>query len=142
MSTVCGVRISKGIGTVGIALLLAACGAGETARDTTGAVHLESLRIKLDALMADSCNSEPESMEPWQCEKYVTQLANMATTLTDAAESGIERLAGPGQRMTAGVSEYRAGRCAGPSPVSEEKCVTALTQIADAVSAAERAIGD
>lgn len=149
MSTVCGVRISEGMTsqgrTIGIVLsavtiaLLAACGIGDDGgRDVRDTIHVETLRVKLRALMSDACHSAPESREPWQCEKYVTQLANAATTIEAAAETGYPRLAEPGRRMTAAVATYRDAGCARQDAADKGQCVTALNDLAEAVTSAEQ----
>ncbi|MPY79576.1 MAG: hypothetical protein GEV04_14075 [Actinophytocola sp.] len=140
-------RISELGRVIGIVLsaativLLAACGVGDVGREVRDTVDLRTLRIKLDALSSDTCHSDPGSREPWQCEKYVTQLGNAATTLQAAGETGFPKLAGPARRMTAAVDAYRNAGCVRQDVAKKGECVAALNDLADAVTSAKQVVG-
>lgn len=146
MSTVCGVRIELGrvIGIVGAVLsaaALAACDAGDVGREVRDTVDVRTIEIKLRALTSDACHSDPASRQPWQCEKYVTQLANAANTVEAAADTGFPRLEGPGRRMTSAVAAYRDAGCMRQNTADKGECVAALEKLADAVTDARQALG-
>ncbi|GAA5128252.1 hypothetical protein [Haloechinothrix salitolerans] len=144
-------RISEGLTslgrTIGILLsaatiaMLAACDAGEFERDVRDSIDVETIETKLRALTSDPCHSDPASRAPSQCEKYVTQLANAANTIEAAANTGFPRLAEPGQRMTAAIADYRDANCMRQDTAGKGECVTALEDLADAVTAAKQALG-
>lgn len=150
MSTVCGVRISLqsvlgrvlGIVLSAAALALSAgCDAGDAGRDVRDTIDVRTIEIKLKALTSDACHSDPASREPWQCEKYVTQLANAANTIEAAADTGFPQLEEPGRRMTAAIADYRDAGCVQQSTAEKGECVAALEELADAVTAAKEALG-
>lgn len=110
-------------------------------RDQTPTVDLPALRIKLQALTTDACHSDPRSLPPKGCQKYVTQLGNTARTVAAAAQAGNEGLAGPAEAMSRGVKAYRAGKCELVRPVSDHVCYEALDAIAAAVEQTQRQLG-
>lgn len=126
---------------IGVALLLGACGQ-EQGRTPTDQLDVETLEVKLHALMADSCHSDPESQPPHACEKYVTQLGNTANTVAAAARTGYPRLAEPARVMTEQISEYRKSGCPSSNPTSQQVCWDALTKLADALDDVEAELGE
>lgn len=119
-----------------VLISLAACGQGEErspVRPPADPVPLETLRVKLRALMSDPCYREPSAQRPEGCEKFVTQLDNTASSARQTARAGYPRLAAPVHRMDKSITAYRAGRCGDPEPRSEESCVRALTELAAAM---------
>ena len=114
-----------------MALSLLTAGCGDREQEP---VDLPSLRTKLQALTADPCHSDPPSQPPYGCEKYVTQLANAARTVTAAGRDTDTDLRKPGTRMAEGVRDFNKRGCDNKRPPSEEACYTALATIADAVT--------
>lgn len=103
---------------------------------------MRTLDLKLNALMSDTCHSDPESQPPHACEKYVTQLANTANTVAAAARTGFPRLAAPAREMTEQIDQYRNGGCRSSSPASEQACWDSLTKLADALGDVEAELGE
>lgn len=110
-------------------------------RDDRPTVDLDALRIKLGALVTDSCHSEPRAQRPKGCQKYVTQLGNTARTVAAAARAGASELEAPAKAMTAGIEAYRAGKCETANPRSDQACYEALDAIAVAVEDVREKLG-
>lgn len=111
-----------------VLLLLSGCSGGEDEP-----VHLPSLHTKLLALTADPCHTKPREQPPYGCEKYVTQLANAARTVSAAGRAAKSELSDPGRRMLRGVNAFNKGGCDNRRPKSDASCYQALEAIAEAV---------
>ncbi|MGH3431989.1 MAG: hypothetical protein ACRDQB_04045 [Thermocrispum sp.] len=121
------------LATAVAALVLAGCGQAAEVEP----VDLPSLRTKLHALTSDPCHSEPRERPPYACEKYVTQLANTARTVSAAGRVNQTALRDPGRRMTSAVRAFNRGGCDNERPKSDAACYTALETIAQAVADVE-----
>lgn len=127
-----------------VLITLASCGQAEEpspGKPPADPVPLESLRIKLRALMSDPCYREPSAQRPHGCEKFVTQLANTASSARQTARAGHPDLTAPVERMDRSVTAYRSGGCGDPEPRNEAACVGALTELASAMDDFEEAVG-
>ncbi|MGH3450049.1 MAG: hypothetical protein ACRDQW_04845 [Haloechinothrix sp.] len=128
----------QGWAGVGVLLVLAlgACGQGyipPSERPPADPVELEVLRTKVTALMTDPCHTAPTQQQPQSCEKFITQLGNTASTLTEVARAGEPDLLEPANRMERSISAYRRGGCNQDAPKSVDACVAALVHLSSAV---------
>ena len=117
-----------------LAFVIAGCGGDSGGQEAeVEPVDLPSLQTKLRALSVDTCHTEPREEAPKACEKYVTQIANAARTVSAAGRINHEALRDPGRQMTRAVREFNSGRCDNKRPKSETACYEALETIAKAV---------
>lgn len=101
-----------------------------------------ALKTKLDALTVDPCFTQPGELAPQDCEKYVTQVANVPGTAEKYADADHPKLREAAASLTKGVDAYRAASCdsAGSGGGSEKACDTALTDIASALDDVEAGV--
>ncbi|WP_156899373.1 MULTISPECIES: hypothetical protein [Thermocrispum] len=117
-------------GAAAVVAVLAGCGTDSAEEEP---VDLPSLQQKVRALAVDTCHTDPRGQAPRLCEKYVTQIANAARTVSAAGRINHESLRDPGRQMTRAVREFNQGRCDNQRPKSTSACYRALETIAQAV---------
>ncbi|WP_019816622.1 hypothetical protein [Saccharomonospora saliphila] len=88
-----------------------------------------ALDVKLEAITSDDCYRAPTEVYPPNCEKYVTQLANVPGTARDFADRH-PVLGEHARELDAGIRAYRANEC---TTSEADACATALSDIASAV---------
>jgi len=119
---------------VALGFVLAGCGEQSAEEEP---VDLQSLQLKVRALAVDTCHTRPRDQAPRKCEKYITQIANAARTVSTAGRINHEGLRDPGREMTRAVRDYNQGGCDNQRPKSVSACYRALETIAQAVKDVE-----
>lgn len=111
-------------------LVVTACSqeAGPTPQQQPEDPGPEALYVKLDALTADECFRFPDEMAPSDCQKYVTQMANIPERAQNYAGTEHPDLAEAAKNLDAGIKEYRQQAC--EKDQNREACVETVTDIA------------
>lgn len=120
-----------------VVVLAAGCGDPRQGEEPEELFSVEALQTKLRVLQADDCHAHPRDVQPQACEKYITQVANAASTVDQGARSGHEQLGEPAERMSSAVAAYRDGNCAHSE--SDDTCTAALADLSAAISDADAA---
>lgn len=122
--------------------LLAGCGgppqSPSTGEDTFDA---KSTTIKINALQADPCYTDPAREGAPACEKYVTQVRNLANTVASGAKTKYPQLGGPSRTLLENVTTYRKNGCNEQKSATNQVCINALTDIADALDKTVETLG-
>ncbi|WP_254126145.1 hypothetical protein [Amycolatopsis sp. CA-230715] len=116
-----------------LAVLVSGCSgeAGPKPKPQAPDPGISGLKVKLEALVADTCYSKPGGQEPKGCEKYVTQLGGTAGTVhKQAGLAKNPKLDGFATDLDHGVEAYRAGGCTTVASAAPGPCVDSLTAIA------------
>lgn len=132
-------------GVAGLMLLVVAgCAneAGPQPEGQPGDPGPEALRVKLDALTVDRCYTQPTQQRPKNCEKYVTQLANVVGRVDKHAAAGGPQAAQRGRELDTAIAAYRDNGCNVDEPASPDACTGALTDIATALHAIKSGFAD
>lgn len=128
--------------TAAALVLLAGCG-GPSQSPSTGedTFDARSTTIKINALQSDPCYTDPAREGAPACEKYVTQVRNVANTVATGAKTKYPQLGGPSRTLLANVTTYRKNGCNEPRSAVNQVCISALTDIAGALDKAVEALG-
>lgn len=123
-------------------VLLAGCG-GPSQAPSTGedTFNPKSTSIKINALQADPCYTDPAREGAPACEKYVTQVRNLANTVAVGADGKYPQLGGPSRALLTNVTTYRKNGCNEPGSAANQVCVGALTDIAGALDKVVEVLG-
>ncbi|SFB51790.1 hypothetical protein SAMN05216266_115151 [Amycolatopsis marina] len=123
-------------------LLLTACSgeAGPTPKRAPQDPGPGALQVKLEALTADACFTEPAEQNPPGCEKYVTQLGSVPGKARQFAGTAHPELKGHGDELEAAITAYRADSCNTEAGTGAVTCSDALVDIAEALSGIETAL--
>jgi outer membrane murein-binding lipoprotein Lpp len=128
---------------VGALLLVSACSseAGPTPKRGAQDPGPEALRVKLEALTADACYTDPEKQNPPGCEKYVTQLGSVPATARGFAGTDGPELAAQADELATAITAYRSDSCYTPEGTGADACSAALMDIADALTGVKSELG-
>lgn len=95
----------------------------------------EALHVKLDALTADECFRLRDEMQPPDCEKYITQVANVPDRARDYAGTEHPDLREAADDLDSGIADYRNHKCDREENADASACSAAIDDVADAVAA-------
>jgi hypothetical protein len=128
---------------VGALLLFSACSseAGPAPKRAAQDPGPGALRVKLEALTADSCYTEPEKQDPPGCEKYVTQLGSVPATARGFAGIDSPELTEHADALATAITAYRSDSCYTPAGTGVDACSAALVDIADALKGVQSELG-